>query len=311
MAEKAPLSVQKGLKTVKQQSAHSGMEAPSASTQGELRDRLSFTPLDTNDDRVVQPFPRSPKLQGKLAKAGQHSQEQLSRRMVELQAECSKTEAHIQSLKKRRANLAKSTEVMKQQVRERFDGMRAILKQDEQAVLDALELDLRHTRTRLDQVLKDWNHHFDQVSKSISYIQGALRKNPEDLEGEMEGLSEDLSSKKPEASEEEIRLNEERFERLLRTLSSISMSLRAQLRRKTLLLDWSTVVIDMKTCHSQIMVTSEGRGLSFSGFAGTDPLHPLQFDKVSRFDELLKSGINSNKHQFKQWFIFELYDCMK
>ncbi|KAM9836825.1 putative E3 ubiquitin-protein ligase TRIML1 isoform 1-T1 [Aulostomus maculatus] len=280
MAEKAPLSVQKGLKTVKQQSAHSGMEAPSASTQGELRDRLSFTPLDTNDDRVVQPFPRSPKLQGKLAKAGQHSQEQLSRRMVELQAECSKTEAHIQSLKKRRANLAKSTEVMKQQVRERFDGMRAILKQDEQAVLDALELDLRHTRTRLDQVLKDWNHHFDQVSKSISYIQGALRKNPEDLEGEMEGLSEDLSSKKPEASEEEIRLNEERFERLLRTLSSISMSLRAQLRRKTLLLDWSTVVIDMKTCHSQIMVTSEGRGLSFSGFAGTDPLHPLQFDKV-------------------------------
>lgn len=40
------------------------------------------------------------------------------------------------------------------------------------------------------------------------------------------------------------------------------------------------MVIDRKTCHSQITVTSEGRGMSFSGSASSAPEHPLQFDKV-------------------------------
>lgn len=113
------------------------------------------------------------------------------------------------------------------------------------------------------------------------------------------------SPKKPDASEKEIRLNEERFQRLLKTLASISKQLRAQLQRKTLLLgtlghhttpglisdariyrisclvpDSSPMVIDKQTCHSQIAVTSEGRGMSFSGTASSAPEHPLQFDKV-------------------------------
>ena len=67
---------------------------------------------------------------------------------------------------------------MKQKVRDRFERMRLILKQDEQLVLDSLELDLRQTRTRLDQVLKDWTQHLDQVSKSISSTQTALSKSP-------------------------------------------------------------------------------------------------------------------------------------
>lgn len=40
------------------------------------------------------------------------------------------------------------------------------------------------------------------------------------------------------------------------------------------------MVIDRQTCHSQIAVTSEGRGMSFSGSARSAPEHPLQFDKV-------------------------------
>lgn len=44
-----------------------------------------------------------------------------------------------------------------------------------------------------------------------------------------------LRPKKAEASEQEIQLNEERLERILRFLSSISKQLKAQLRRKTLL----------------------------------------------------------------------------
>ena len=67
---------------------------------------------------------------------------------------------------------------MKQQVRERFENMRCVLKQDEQAVLDSLELDLRRTRARLDQVLKDWKYHQDQVTKHIYSIQRALSNSP-------------------------------------------------------------------------------------------------------------------------------------
>ncbi|XP_028285369.1 nuclear factor 7, ovary isoform X2 [Parambassis ranga] len=207
------------------------------------------------------------------------TKEHLSRRLGELQAEMSKTEAHIQSLKKRKADLARTTEVMKQQVREHFENMRCILKQDEQVVLDALEMDLRRTRTRLDQVLKNWHQHQDQVTKSIGSTQKALSKSPR-ADKDEKSLSENVSPKKPASSEKEIRLNEERFERLLKTLSSISKSLKTQMQRKTLLLDSAPIVIDRQTCHAQMAVTSEGRSLSFSGSACSAPQHPLQFDKV-------------------------------
>ncbi len=72
MAEKG-LSVNNGQSAVAQ-SAESGLEAPSTGTHSVLQDRMSFTPLDFNSDRVVQPFPRSPKLQRKTANAGQPSQ---------------------------------------------------------------------------------------------------------------------------------------------------------------------------------------------------------------------------------------------
>ncbi|XP_034532427.1 tripartite motif-containing protein 14 [Notolabrus celidotus] len=262
------------------QSAQCGLTAPSAGSHSVLQDRLSFSPLDSNDDRTVQPFPRSPKLKKKMASAGPPSQEQLGRRLEELQAERSRTEAHIQSLKKRRADLSRSTEVMKQQVRERFESMQSVLRQDEQAVLDSLELDLRQTRTRLDQVLKSWKEHQDQVSKNISGTQRALSESAQRGEEEEKGQQGGLSTKKPDASETEIRLNEERFEKLLKTLSSISKQLRAQLQRKALLIDSSTVMIDKKTCHSDITLTSNGQGMLFSGSASLAPEHPLQFDRV-------------------------------
>ncbi|KAG8006314.1 Nuclear factor 7 [Nibea albiflora] len=285
-------------------SAQSGLVLPSAGSHSVLQDRLSFTPLECSTDKPVQPFPRSPKLQRKIVDAGQPSQEQLTRRVEELQAERSKTEAHIQSLKKRKADLSRSTEVMKQQVRERFESMRRVLNQDEQAVLDSLELDLRETRTRLDQVLKKWTQHQEQLTKNIGSTQRALSKTAA-AEEDGKGQPKNVSPKKPDASEKEIRLNEERFQRLLKTLASISKQLRAQLQRKTLLLgtldhhttpavianattyqtsgsipDSSPMVIDKQTCHRQIAVTSEGRGMSFSDTGSSAPEHPLQFDKV-------------------------------
>jgi len=53
------------------QSARRGLAAPPAGSHGVLLDGLSFTPLDANG---VPPFPRSPKLQRKIAIAAQPSQ---------------------------------------------------------------------------------------------------------------------------------------------------------------------------------------------------------------------------------------------
>ncbi|XP_047428056.1 nuclear factor 7, brain isoform X2 [Mugil cephalus] len=278
MAEKELQSVGNGQSTMVP-SVQSDLGAPSAGIHSLLHDGASFTSLESNGDNVVQPFPRSPKLQRKQGKVARPSQEQLTRRMEELEVERSKTEAHIQSLKKRKADLTKTTEMMKQQVRERFENMRRALKQDEQVVLDSLELDLRQTRGRLDQVLKSWKQHQDQVAKSICSTQRALSTSAE-REKDGKGDSGCVSPKKPDASEMEIRLNAERFEKLLKTLSFISKTLKAQLQRKTLLLDSSPIVIDRQTCHNQITVTSEGWGMSFSSSSHSTPEHPLQFDKV-------------------------------
>uniref|UniRef100_A0A3P8UY18 Si:dkey-219e21.4 n=1 Tax=Cynoglossus semilaevis TaxID=244447 RepID=A0A3P8UY18_CYNSE len=138
----------------------------------------------------------------------------------------------------------RSTEAMKQQVREHYEKMRAVLQRDEQTVLDSLELDQRKTRTTLDNVLKTWKQH-----------------------------------KRPDPSEKEIGLNEKRFERLLKTLSAVFKNLKVQLQRKTLLLS-IPVVIDRQTCHNQITVTSDGRGAFFSDSDHPVTDHPLQFDKV-------------------------------
>ncbi|KAK6323078.1 hypothetical protein J4Q44_G00054170 [Coregonus suidteri] len=262
-------------------SAQSGAMVPPVEYQAVLQDgALSLVPLDSHSagEGVVQPYPRSPKLIRKIAASRKLSEEQLSRRLEELQSERTRTKAHILSLKKRKADLSRRTEVMKHQVRERFEGMRAALQRDQQAMVDSLELDLIETSARLDQVLKGWDQHLGQVQRSVTTTQKALGQTW--TGGDTQNLPDNLSHKKPDASEAEIRLNEERFEKLLRTLHSFYKDLKAQLQRKTLLLDSSTVMIDRQTCHSKITVTGEGRGMCFSDSAQSAPEHPLQFDKI-------------------------------
>lgn len=65
---------------------------------------------------------------------------------------------------------------MKHQVQEHFEDMLSVLKRDEQAVLELLDMDLKRTRTRLDKILKTWVNHQEQVMKSISIILGVINK---------------------------------------------------------------------------------------------------------------------------------------
>lgn len=60
MAEKASVSVGERSAAAESESVQSGCKAPPAGAGG-----LGFTPQVSNSDRVVQPFPRSPKLQRK------------------------------------------------------------------------------------------------------------------------------------------------------------------------------------------------------------------------------------------------------
>ncbi|MEQ2221722.1 hypothetical protein ILYODFUR_018566 [Ilyodon furcidens] len=88
------------------------------------------------------------------------------------------------------------------------------------------------------------------------------------------------SPKRADASEREIKLNDKRFEKLLKTLYFISNNLKAQLQRKTALLDSYPTVIDKQTCHSQTTVNSEGQGATYSATLCSAPENSLQFDKV-------------------------------
>lgn len=73
MAEKEALSVGNG-RSAETLSAQNGPVLPSAGSDSILQDRLSFMPLESSTDKPIQPFPRSPKLQRKIADAGQPSQ---------------------------------------------------------------------------------------------------------------------------------------------------------------------------------------------------------------------------------------------
>lgn len=274
MAQKGPFLVGQG------PAAQSEVLAPSVGGQLVQQDGgLTPTLLDPTGDGVPQPYPRSPKLLRKLAEAGKLTQTQLTRRLEELQAERTRAAAHIQSLKKRRADLTRSAEVVKQKVQERFQAMRTVLQADEEAVLESLDVELKETSTKLNLVLKDWDQHLGHVHRAIRSTQKAMEQSG-GAEGDLQGQLENFSEKKPNDSEAAIRLNKDRSERLLKMLRTICKDLRAKLVRKTLLLDSSPVMLNKHTCHALLTITAEGQGLCYTHSTQSHPEHPLQFDKV-------------------------------
>ncbi|KAJ0006445.1 hypothetical protein NQD34_013718, partial [Periophthalmus magnuspinnatus] len=171
------------------------------------------------------------------------------------------------------------TDVMKQQIHAQFEAMRAVLKQDEQAVIETLDIDMKRTREMLGQVLKTWNQHLDQLSRTISITQQAVKDTRTAAPVTNYNYMTLSSLQKSDGAEENIRLDEERFEKLVQMLSSVCKELRAQLQRKNLLLDLLPAVVDPQTCHPQLNATSDGKGLFYRA-ACSSPEHPLKFDQV-------------------------------
>ncbi|XP_026876724.2 tripartite motif-containing protein 14 isoform X1 [Electrophorus electricus] len=248
-------------------------------------------------DLVTEPYPRSPKPNRKTDSSSlQCSQEQLSCRLAELEKESRRTEAHVASLKKRQANLTMNADEMVRQVRERYEGLRLALDWDEQAVLERLEQEHRESSSRLTRVLQDWSQHLRVVRKHS----GTITKLQEGaaMGQQQEVLIEDFSChKKLNADDEAIRLNEERFQKLLKALGKLSKDLEAQLQRKILLLDSTEVVIDSITSHRQIKVTSGGRSMYVSPKECSAPHHPLQFDQV--YCALGSAAITAGQHYWE------------
>ncbi|XP_052467349.1 tripartite motif-containing protein 14-like isoform X4 [Carassius gibelio] len=192
--------------------------------------------------------------------------------------------------------LKTSSEAMKQQVQECFEELLMALQRDEKAVLDMIEQDRRETSSKLNRILQDWNQHLGLLQKHISTIQSAQQSSAESMK---QPFPEDFTSchKKLDPAEEEIKMNEERIQKLMKVLRNISKDLKTQLQRKNLLLDSSNVVFDKRTCHKQIKVTSEGRGLCLSSEDCNIPNDPLRFDQL--YCALGTVAVKSGQHYWE------------
>uniref|UniRef100_A0A3B3T6W2 Si:dkey-219e21.4 n=2 Tax=Paramormyrops kingsleyae TaxID=1676925 RepID=A0A3B3T6W2_9TELE len=239
-------------------------------------DTMMAMELDGPAAEVTQPYSRSPRLTKRIiAAGGKQAKEVLSRRLQELTEEQAKAQAHLQSLKKRNADLMSSAEAMKLQVGEQFDGMRRALLADERAALEAVEQERQEAGTRLDELQRAWKRHLGQVQKDIGSTRQALEKSEA-----AQDCSWDLSCPKKSVAEEDIKMNNDKFQKLIKILGNILDNLKADLHRKTFLLDSLTVQVDKQTCHKQILVGAAGRRLCFSTEARPVLELPLQFEKV-------------------------------
>ncbi|XP_026132799.1 tripartite motif-containing protein 14 [Carassius auratus] len=247
--------------------------------------------------QVTQPFPRSPKL---IRRTGANSPKpsELPVWLDDLKKERKKTESHLESIKKRQANLNMSSEAMKQQVQECFEELHMALQEDEKAVLDMIEQDRRETSSKLNRILQDWNQHLSLLQKHISAIQSAQQSPAESMK---QPFPEDFTlascRKKLDPAEGEIKMNEERIHKLMKVLRNISKDLKAQLQRKNLLLDSFNVSIDKQSCHKQIKLSSEGRGLCLSSEDRCVPNEPLRFDQL--YCALGSAAITSGQHYWE------------
>ncbi|KAJ8382193.1 hypothetical protein SKAU_G00029710 [Synaphobranchus kaupii] len=291
-----------------------GTAPPAVHIRGRQPSPLNLPPQDPTTDEATLPYPRSPRLARKTNQPAALSREALSRHLEDLQVERSRTEAHLQSLKKRSDDLSRSAEAMKQQIGERFETMRQALLKEEQAGMDWVEQDRREASGRLSRVLRDWTLHLKQVQKNIACAKKALEQAGK--EGTQEYTGHLSCQKKEDAAQEGSKMNEGRFQRLLKALRNISKDLQAQLQRKSFLLDSTAVHIDRQTSNRHIAVGLDRRAICFTSEPQAAPELPLQFDRVCC--ALGSAGMAAGKHYWEvdvgccsAWAVGATYGCIE
>ncbi|XP_043918100.1 E3 ubiquitin-protein ligase TRIM62-like isoform X1 [Protopterus annectens] len=224
-----------------------------------------------------------------------------------------KTEAYIQTLKKRSQVITNRTDELKQQVSEQYNAMRELIDKDEQAALELIEEDKRRTLGNLTKVMKEQSQELDHIVKSIKNAQKGMEQLKSGNKQQDIKINE---LNKMELSERNFRINEPKFQKLLRILANLTKDLQAKLQRKMFLLDNCLITFDKKTLHKNLLLSNEHTSLSSTSDAQTVTESPLQFDKVC--SALASNSLNKgryywevNVHSCSEWSIGIAYGAIE
>uniref|UniRef100_A0A8C4X4C2 Zinc-binding protein A33-like n=1 Tax=Erpetoichthys calabaricus TaxID=27687 RepID=A0A8C4X4C2_ERPCA len=170
-----------------------------------------------------------------------------------------------------------NADLKKQQVSEQYDVIRKALESDERATLESIEQEKRVTGSKLNKSIKEWSQYLTQAQTS-------LKKAEKDMEENRAGhISQDISiehSCHKKIDDQDIFMNELRFQKLLKLLQNMNSDLKAQLQRKSYLLDASSITFDENTSHKNLMVSKDLTSVYLTNEAHTREENPQQFDKV-------------------------------
>ncbi|XP_043918101.1 butyrophilin subfamily 2 member A2-like isoform X2 [Protopterus annectens] len=150
----------------------------------------------------------------------------------------------------------------------------------------------------------------DCKAKTEAYIQTLKKRSQVITDIKINELN------KMELSERNFRINEPKFQKLLRILANLTKDLQAKLQRKMFLLDNCLITFDKKTLHKNLLLSNEHTSLSSTSDAQTVTESPLQFDKVC--SALASNSLNKgryywevNVHSCSEWSIGIAYGAIE
>ncbi|XP_038647397.1 zinc-binding protein A33 isoform X2 [Scyliorhinus canicula] len=216
-----------------------------------------------------------------------------------------KAEAHIQSLKSRNNVLTSSAENLKEQISSQYETIHKMLNSDEKATLELIDIEKRVALGKLQKIIKEWTSNLDQIKKSIKATQNVM--DPEENQAQDSNtlscqatdikLSAYGYSKKTENEIQAIKIDEVRFQKLSKFIRNISTNLYSQLQRKTFVLEYSPVILDIASAHRNVLVSKDLTSMSVANESLSVPESPLRFDKV--YNILAAKGLMRGKHYWE------------
>ncbi|XP_067893380.1 nuclear factor 7, ovary [Heterodontus francisci] len=209
-------------------------------------------------------------------------------------------EARIQSLKNRNTVLTSSAEHLKEQISNQYETIRKILNSDEKATLELIDVEKRVALGKLQKIIKEWTNNLDQINKSIKATQEVTDQEESKVQSSQATnikLTEYGYSKKTQNEIQAIKMDEARFQKLSKSLRNISTNLYSQLQRKTFLLEYSPVILDITSAHKNVLVSKDLTSMSVASESLSAPDSPLRFDKI--YNILAAKGLMRGKHYWE------------